>query len=977
MVESRAGPGEPSRTIGIRNRRVIRAFALLITMALAFVVAPLVLSPIAPAIPKAHATTDTIVLSGCASTIGCPRAGWNGTTTSPNPTITVHQGDTVSLSLSSADGNIHQFLLDGDRDGAADRADCPAVDPCSVEFSTSSTTSYSFNVNLAPGTYTYFCFFHPMSMIGSFVVLPAVAVFVAPSFHAGVVSGATVNFWVNVTGMPLFNSFNVFVRTNDAALHPTSISTAHIIFASPSVTTSCINGAGTGCVMGIDGVGIVHEAVVCTGCSATGSGLLFNITYTAGTTTQTIVDVYNDIIQTGSSTANIAHVTSSGQYGSMTIPDFSISAVPLPPSTLSVPRGRTGLVNVTLLSLNGFSGTLTLNTKSTPADLPVVLNATSVALASGGIRFVQAAISPTSTTGSGAHGLAVNASGGSPLLIHPITVSVTVTIPNFSVTASPSTLFVPVGTTTFSNSSALTLSSLNTFSGKVTVSFTVFPSVLNPPTITLINSTSSGSSLVIPLASGGTASASLNVATTPSTTAATYTVTVTGVSGSLSQRATVSVSVVPFTISANPTSGSVQAGLSTTSTITLHNLAAYLVNVSLTTTVSPAVANGPSATFQGQASGATGVFVVLAPSGTGTAILEVNTTLTTPANIYTVMATGANGTGTRSAQVATTVAVPFISVVPGSDGALYWSQLSGTWSKWASLGGSTSSVPAVCSSGSGHFELVVRGSNNQVYHNSFSGGAWTGWDTAGGLTTDAPSCAVSNGILYVVVRGLDNAIYVNSRSLSTGLWASWLSLGGATPSQPVIVASPSASRLDVVVRGMDNQLYHKFSLGGPWSAWDSAGGITLDIPAAVSDGTGIDIVVRGVPGLIPGNGIWYNRFSFGGSWSGWLFLAGYAPSTPSITIDASGALHVVVRGLDNAIYHIAKASGATWSSTWDNLGGLTPGRPAVSAVASSMVILTRSNSNIIDTNMFTGIAWQGWRTTTGISGTDPSVSPPQ
>jgi len=145
--------------------------ALIIVLSLGLGIHPFIGS-LLPSIPRANAASVSISLTGCSFAAGaCTFAGWNGTTSHPNPTITVQQGDTVSLKLTSADGFSHLFLLDADNDGGTDTADCPTVDPCSALFSSSTPTTYAFTVNLAPGTYTYFCTIHPGVMVGSFVVV--------------------------------------------------------------------------------------------------------------------------------------------------------------------------------------------------------------------------------------------------------------------------------------------------------------------------------------------------------------------------------------------------------------------------------------------------------------------------------------------------------------------------------------------------------------------------------------------------------------------------------------------------------------------------------------------------------------------------------------------------------------------------------------------------------------------------------------
>jgi hypothetical protein len=194
-------------------------------------------------------------------------------------------------------------------------------------------------------------------------------------------------------------------------------------------------------------------------------------------------------------------------------------------------------------------------------------------------------------------------------------------------------------------------------------------------------------------------------------------------------------------------------------------------------------------------------------------------------------------------------------------------------------------------------------------------------------------------------------------SLATLTWSGWVSLNGQTPSPPVLVVTSSANRLDLVVRGLANGIYHKAFVNGAWTTtWDTPGGTTPDIPAAVSGGSILHLVVRGIS-----NGIWYNSYNFtSGSWSNWFSIGGATATAPSLAIDSSGTLHLLVTGLSNGIWHISRTAGGVWSQSWDSPGGATTNRIAVTTIGTNVIILASGLDNSIYFNVLTGTSWQTW-----------------
>ena len=327
-----------------------------------------------------------------------------------------------------------------------------------------------------------------------------------------------------------------------------------------------------------------------------------------------------------------------------------------------------------------------------------------------------------------------------------------------------------------------------------------------------------------------------------------------------------------------------------------------------------------------------------------------------------------------------------VSVVSGTDGNLYWSPfISNAWGAWSPLNGQSPSNPSLCVSSSTTAELVVRGSDNAVYHKTFTAGSpgsfSATWDkNPTGIALDQPVCAVIGTTLYVVVRGASGELWFTTETLpGPNTWAAtWTDLAGFSPSTPALAATAASSRLDLVVRGTNNLIYHKAFTGGVWAtAWDTSNRSpvpdkTLATPAIVSDGTQLNLVVIGTDGTL-----YYATLSFAGLWSTWTSLVGSTSVTPTLVIDSANTLHLVVHGNDNAVYEKAHPSGGSWDATWSFAGGITSGTPGAAVVGSTLyVIATGASDGRLWYNSLTGTTWAGYASMNGNARPAAGVSTP-
>jgi hypothetical protein len=197
-------------------------------------------------------------------------------------------------------------------------------------------------------------------------------------------------------------------------------------------------------------------------------------------------------------------------------PNFTLSASP---ASLSVTQGSSGNSTITVTPSGGFTGSVTLSASGLPAGVTASFGTNPTTSTS----VVTFSASSTATTGTSS----VTITGTSGTLSHTTTISLTVSAPaapNFSLSASPTSLTVKQGT---SGSSTITVTPSNGFTGSVSLSNSTLPSGVTASFGT--NPTTSTSVLTFTASS--------------TATTGTSTITITGTSGTLSHTTTISLTI--------------------------------------------------------------------------------------------------------------------------------------------------------------------------------------------------------------------------------------------------------------------------------------------------------------------------------------------------------------------------------------------------------------------------------------------------
>ncbi len=231
---------------------------------------------------------------------------------------------------------------------------------------------------------------------------------------------------VNIQNSPGLNGFDISVKTNPSILSLQSFDTTGNVFTGQNIIVirNCINGAGTACQTGVDGPGVASLAIVAINfiTPTPTTGRLFAINYNIIGSSASTPIVYptgctntsNDGFCVTIANGGVAAVPESLQTATFSnASSFSVSANP---TSLNVVPGDSGTSTITLTSIGGFSGTVTLSTVLSPAAKhapQISLSASTVTLTSGGTTTSTLTVSSNGATSPGSYSITLTAASTS------------------------------------------------------------------------------------------------------------------------------------------------------------------------------------------------------------------------------------------------------------------------------------------------------------------------------------------------------------------------------------------------------------------------------------------------------------------------------------------------------------------------------------------------------------------------------------
>ncbi len=322
-------------------------------------------------------------------------------------------------------------------------------------------------------------------------------------------TSGTFNWSTHIANFKFASCGGVATPDYSLAASPSSLTITQGTSGNSTVTLTPVNGFTGSVALSASGLPAGVTAAFGTNPTTSTSVVTFTASSTATTGTSTVTI-------TGTS-GTLTHTTTVAlTVNAAATPNFSLSASP---TSVTVTQGGSGNSTITETPSGGFTGAVTLSASGLPAGVTAAFG-TNPTTSTSVVTFTA---SSTATTGTST----VTITGTSGTLTHTTTVSLTVNAvatPDFSLSASPSSLTVKQGT---SGTSTITETPSGGFTGSVTLSASGLPSGVTAAFGT--NPTTSTS--VVTFTASSTA------------TVGTATVTITGTSGTLTHTTTVALTI--------------------------------------------------------------------------------------------------------------------------------------------------------------------------------------------------------------------------------------------------------------------------------------------------------------------------------------------------------------------------------------------------------------------------------------------------
>jgi len=264
--------------------------------------------------------------------------------------------------------------------------------------------------------------------------------------------------------------------------------------------------------------------------------------------------------------------------GASPSPDFSIS---VSPSSLTIPVTSSGLVQISLTSLNSFSGKVNLTASSSPTSDPqLILGASSLTLQPRGTANTWLNITIQSSVD-----YTITVVGASGVLSHSATINVAWGAPHtdFMVSTNRGPLITP---RSLSDTAQITVTSLHLFAGTISMTGAVNPVTANAPTVSYSPSS-------FPVSNWGSATTTLTIQTAALTPIQNYTILVSATgqtyAGSTTHSIALNLSIVNsgFEISANPSTFNTGTTDTDGTVIRVVSVNGFAGNVILSASVNP------------------------------------------------------------------------------------------------------------------------------------------------------------------------------------------------------------------------------------------------------------------------------------------------------------------------------------------------------------------------------------------------------